>query len=157
MRLPSRGSDSEKGFGGQPMALRRAFGAAFLEPQEIGKLTDAIVAISHCRPRLELAARAASRRLWSRGDAGAVSCGIVGIAGGGRAAVWLRPLVGPLPASFVDTAPLVGPLPGSAFGCANAGTDRPRAMTHASKLLPNDEDMSTSTRFDCGARVSFCQ
>jgi hypothetical protein len=61
MRLPSRGSDSEEGFGRQPMALRRAFGAAFLEPQEIGKLTDAIVAISHCRPRLELAARAASR------------------------------------------------------------------------------------------------
>ena len=55
----------------------------------------------------------------------------------------LAPLVGPLPASLVDTAPLVGPLPGSAFGCANAGADRPRAMTHASKLLPNDEDMRT--------------
>jgi hypothetical protein len=29
----------------------------------------------------------------------------------------LAPLVGPLPASFVDTAPLVGPLPASAVGC----------------------------------------
>jgi hypothetical protein len=28
----------------------------------------------------------------------------------------LAPLVGPLPASFVDMAPLVGPLPASAFG-----------------------------------------
>jgi hypothetical protein len=51
----------------------------------------------------------------------------------------LAPLVGPLPASFVDTAPLAGPLPASAFGCANAGADRPRAMTHVRKLLPNED------------------
>jgi hypothetical protein len=55
----------------------------------------------------------------------------------------LAPLVGPLPASFVDVVPLVGPLPASPFGCANAGVDRPRAMTEMSKLLPN-EDMATS-------------
>jgi hypothetical protein len=33
------------------VALGVAFGAAVLEPQEIGDLTDAIVAISHDRPR----------------------------------------------------------------------------------------------------------
>ena len=48
----------------------------------------------------------------------------------------LAPFVGPLPASSVDTAPFVGPLPASAFGCANAGTDRPRPITATSKLLP---------------------
>jgi hypothetical protein len=53
------------------------------------------------------------------------------------------PCVGPLPASFVDVVPLVGPLPASAFGCANAGADRLSAITHASKLLLN-EDMKTS-------------
>jgi hypothetical protein len=57
----------------------------------------------------------------------------------------LAPLVGPLPASFVDTAPLVGPLPASPFSCANAGCDRLRANTHASKLLLN-EDMRTSCK-----------
>jgi hypothetical protein len=55
----------------------------------------------------------------------------------------LAPLVGPLPASFVDVVPLVGPLPASPFGCANTGADRPRAIAEMSKLLPN-EDMATS-------------
>jgi hypothetical protein len=52
----------------------------------------------------------------------------------------LAPLVGPLPASFVDATPLVGPLPASPFGCANAAADRPRAMKEMSKVLP-DEDI----------------
>jgi hypothetical protein len=56
----------------------------------------------------------------------------------------LAPLVGPLPASFVDVAPVVGPLPASAFGWAKAGDDRPSAMTHASKRLLN-EDMKASS------------
>jgi len=56
----------------------------------------------------------------------------------------LAPLVGPLPASFVDTAPLVGPLPASPFGCANAGADRPSAMAQASKLLLNEDIASSS-------------
>ena len=68
---------------------------------------------------------------------------MVGGVGGGRAAVRLGPFVGPLPASFVDVAPLVGPLPASPFVCANAGADRQRAMAQASKLLLN-EDMMTS-------------
>ena len=55
----------------------------------------------------------------------------------------LAPVVGPLPASFVDTAPFVGPLPASLFDCANAGADRPSTMTPESKLLPN-EDIWTS-------------
>jgi hypothetical protein len=55
----------------------------------------------------------------------------------------LTPLVGPLPASFVDMAPLVGPLPASAFGCANAEPVRQRAIANASKLLLN-EDMVDS-------------
>jgi hypothetical protein len=37
------------------MTLRPAFGAAFVEPQEIGNLADAVVAVSHDRLRLELA------------------------------------------------------------------------------------------------------
>lgn len=55
----------------------------------------------------------------------------------------LAPVVGPLPASFVDTAPAVGPLPASPFDCANAGADRPSAMRAVSKLLLS-EDMATS-------------
>jgi hypothetical protein len=54
------------------------------------------------------------------------------------------PLVGPLPASFVEMEPLVGPLPASAFGCANAGTDTPRAIAGTSKALLN-ADMTTSS------------
>src|SRR5271156_608133 len=56
----------EKGFGGGPMALFLAFGTALVEPQEIGNLTDAIVAVGRCRPWLELAACAAFR--WWIGD-----------------------------------------------------------------------------------------
>lgn len=56
----------------------------------------------------------------------------------------LAPVVGPLPASFVDTEPLVGPLPASPFVCANAGADRLRATAQASKLLLN-EDMTFSS------------
>jgi hypothetical protein len=56
----------------------------------------------------------------------------------------VAPLVGPLPASFVDVAPLVGPLPASPFGCAKAGDDRLSAMAQASKLLLN-EDMKASS------------
>jgi hypothetical protein len=48
------------------------------------------------------------------------------------------PFVGPLPASFVDVAPLVGPLPASAFGCANAGNERPPATTAATKTVLNE-------------------
>ena len=33
----------DQGLGGQPMALRLAFGASFLQPQEIGELADAVV------------------------------------------------------------------------------------------------------------------
>jgi hypothetical protein len=36
-----------------PMTLRLAIGAAFLEPQKISNLTNAVVAISHCRFRVE--------------------------------------------------------------------------------------------------------
>src|ERR1700722_992553 len=50
------------------------------------------------------------------------------------------PFVVPLPASSVDTAPFVGPLPASAFGCANAGAERPTAITERSKL-PRKKDM----------------
>jgi hypothetical protein len=53
------------------------------------------------------------------------------------------PVVGPLPASFVDSAPLVGPLPASDFGCANAGAVKPRAITSVSKPL-FDENIGTS-------------
>ena len=49
----------------------------------------------------------------------------------------LAPFVGPLPASFVDVEPLVGPLPASAFGCAKAGNERPRATADKIKRLPN--------------------
>ena len=49
----------------------------------------------------------------------------------------VAPAVGPLPASFVDTAPLVGPLPASPFICANAGADRPIATRAASAALAN--------------------
>jgi hypothetical protein len=55
------------------------------------------------------------------------------------------PFVGPLPASFVDVAPLVGPLPASAFGCANAGNERPPATTAATKTVLN-EDMKNSIK-----------
>jgi hypothetical protein len=55
----------------------------------------------------------------------------------------VAPLVGPLPASLAVAAPVVGPLPASAFGCANAGTDSPRAITEARRLLPN-QDMRLS-------------
>ncbi len=48
MRLRSRGSEFEQSFGGQPMTLSRAVGAAFLEPQKISNLADAIAAISYC-------------------------------------------------------------------------------------------------------------
>jgi hypothetical protein len=50
------------------------------------------------------------------------------------------PFVGPLPASSVDTAPFVGPLPASAFGCANAGAERPTAIAEMSKL-PRNKNM----------------
>jgi hypothetical protein len=53
------------------------------------------------------------------------------------------PLVGPLPASFVDTAPLVGPLPASVFVCATAGADRAKAMTDIRKPLPNKDIRSS--------------
>jgi hypothetical protein len=36
-----------------PMTLRLAIGAAFVEPQKISNLTNAVVAISHCRFRVE--------------------------------------------------------------------------------------------------------
>jgi hypothetical protein len=55
------------------------------------------------------------------------------------------PLVGPLPASFVDMSPFVGPLPASAFGYTNAGADRPRATVDASRILLQ-EDMATSSQ-----------
>jgi hypothetical protein len=68
----------------------------------------------------------------------------------------LTPLVGPLPASFVDATPLVGPLPASPFGCANAEADRPRAMTEMSKVLPDEDignlpiqEVAKSTRLEC--------
>ena len=54
MRLRSRRLGFNEGFGGRPMALRLAFGASFVEPQEIGDLTDPIVAVSHFRLRLKL-------------------------------------------------------------------------------------------------------
>jgi hypothetical protein len=57
----------------------------------------------------------------------------------------LAPLVGPLPASFVDVAPLVGPLPASPFGWAKTGDDRLSAMAQASKLLVI-EDMRASCK-----------
>jgi hypothetical protein len=50
------------------------------------------------------------------------------------------PLVGPPPASFAVAAPDVGPLPASAFGCANAGAERPTAITKTTKL-PWNKDM----------------
>ena len=37
----------DEGFSGQPMTLRLAMGAAFLKPQKIGELADAIVVVSH--------------------------------------------------------------------------------------------------------------
>jgi hypothetical protein len=62
--------------------------------------------------------------------------------------------VGPLPASFAVAAPVVGPLPASAFGCATAGADRPRAITEINKL-PRNRNMKASfdrdtqlTRYD---------
>ena len=48
----------KEGFGGRPVALGPALGAAFLEPKEIGNLANAIVAISHGRPRSRRGARA---------------------------------------------------------------------------------------------------
>ena len=79
----------------------------------------------------------------------------------------LAPGVGPLPASFVDTAPVVGPLPASLFICANAGADRPNEMTAMSKLLPNEDmgdlleqDLPKSTRNDCAEFLPagfFCE
>jgi hypothetical protein len=56
----------------------------------------------------------------------------------------LAPAVGPLPASLVDTAPFVGPLPASIFDCANAGTERPIATAAASKVVPNEKNMTIS-------------
>ena len=53
------------------------------------------------------------------------------------------PVVGPLPASFVDVAPFVGPLPASAFGCAKAEAEKPIAIIDMSMLLLN-EDIRTS-------------
>jgi hypothetical protein len=68
----------------------------------------------------------------------------------------LAPLVGPLPASFVDATPLVGPLPASPFGCANAGAARPRAMKEMSKVLADEDignlpvqDVAKSTQLEC--------
>jgi hypothetical protein len=49
----------KEGFGGGPMTRLLAFGTSLVEPQEIGNLTDAIVAIRRCRPWLELAVCAA--------------------------------------------------------------------------------------------------
>jgi hypothetical protein len=61
------------------------------------------------------------------------------------------PFVGPLPASLVDVAPFVGPLPASAFGCARAGTEKPKAIIERSKLRPNG-DIKTSLEMHL-----FCQ
>jgi hypothetical protein len=44
---------------------------------------------------------------------------------------------------LVDVAPFVGPLPASAFGCARAGTETPKAIIERSKLRPNG-DIKTS-------------
>jgi hypothetical protein len=49
------------------------------------------------------------------------------------------PLVGPLPASSVDTVPFVRPLPASAFGCANAGSERPTAIAEMGRLPRNND------------------
>jgi hypothetical protein len=69
-----------------------------------------------------------------------------------KALFGLAPLVGPLPASFVDVTPLVGPLPASAFGWAKVGDDKPSARTHASKLLLN-EDILEETPFEARSSI----
>jgi hypothetical protein len=61
----------------------------------------------------------------------------------------VAPSVGPLPASSVDTAPFVEPLPASAFGCANAGAERPTAITERSKLPRNKGHEQRSFGYDC--------
>ena len=61
MRLRCSGSRLKNGYGGGPMALVLAVGTSLIEPQEIGNLADAIVAIGHCRPRLESVVSAAFR------------------------------------------------------------------------------------------------
>jgi hypothetical protein len=49
----------------------------------------------------------------------------------------MAPLVGPLPASFVDVAPVVGPLPASPWA-AKVGAARPPASTNAYAYVVKD-------------------
>lgn len=66
IRLPSRGLGLDERFGGDPVALGRAFGISFLEPQEIGNLADTFVAVIHACPRLKFPLERRFASAWRR-------------------------------------------------------------------------------------------